>query len=94
MSVCFENPLTDEDKRMIKNYINRSVDSLEELDKLRCDSTFRARMLLPFVVFGSSEEIQFPDNESAYKKKPLHVNLPADKAGDYSVDDDLKFDIS
>ena len=69
LTLRFNNPFTESDKLYFNNIIGRPVESLEEFDKLRSNSLFRDRMLLLFVVFGSSKPRIFPflrASESAY----------------------------
>ena len=63
-------------KRLMKACLGRPVDSVEILTSLQENRSFRDYMTLPFVAFGSSEDMEFPKSESAYRKKPLHVVLP------------------
>lgn len=76
LEIRLKTPFTEYEKALVERTLGRPVESMEALDSLRANPSFRDSFLLPFLAFGSSKEISFPSNESAYRKSPLYVKLP------------------
>lgn len=76
MELCgfVKGPFTDASKALLAITLGRPVESPEALEELREDTFFKDCLL------RLSVRPKFPESNSAYRKKPLYVDLPRDPA--------------